>query len=699
MNKISGYTRSGDKKLNVMFGDLSYYNRHTLLSRYTPLGIGLITQYAYQQFGNDIKVSLFKNVDKFFAEAKENPPDVVGLSVYYWNMALNQYVVKRLRQMFNRDVIIVLGGPSIDSDLSEQHKFLTETFPTVDALIVNEGELGFSNILRKIIGNRKLAFSEPIDGASFLNQEGKITVGRPIGTTMDLSTMGSPYLSGLMDEFMHSDYQPLIQTSRFCPYTCAFCVSGKNRGKLRGYPIEQVKEELRYVSKNYADRPHHIMYMADENFGILKRDVEIAEEIKKCRKDFNFPQNVFFYNDKRFTETSRAVIQVLGDINKWGMTLALQTENPETLKAINRRNVSEEEIDSAIRWASNLNIPTATELIFGMPYETRDGFVDLLNRSIKRGFDSVLCNNLFVMDGIELNRPDSRKKFKLKTKYRILGTNYGSHEGNFFAEYEEVVVGSDTFTYEEFLEVRSLNFMFYAVFSLNFQRWFFQFIRYQEISLTDFFSRFFKPDRKVNWPKEYLTFLDDFREKVEGELHNSPEEVVNKCKKIYETNDKDVGEPGRINVNLGARLIYQESEWIKSVLMHHLNDMMQGNLSEEDSNLANTLINLAKHERIDLRNINKKNKKENLDLSFDVINWRKSKFKKSIKNFRMPLKSIKFIIDENREFVINSFKKKFDSAVDKDFYYAAISHVQPKSNLLHILAYDDKKVLDKELAV
>ena len=105
---------------------------------------------------------------------------------------------------------------------------------------------------------------------------------------MDLSTMGSPYLSGLLDEFMNSDYQPLIQTSRFCPYTCAFCVSGKNRGKLRGYPIEQVKEELNFVSKKYANRPHHTMYLADENFGILKRDVEIAEAIKKCKDDFGF---------------------------------------------------------------------------------------------------------------------------------------------------------------------------------------------------------------------------------------------------------------------------------------------------------------------------------------------------------------------------------------------------------------------------
>lgn len=105
-----------NRSLNVMLGDLTYYNRHTIYSRYTPLAIGMIAQYAIQQFDGDIKVSLFKNVDKFFDQASQNPPDVVGFSVYHWNMAITQYATNRLREMFGQDVIIVLGGPSIDSN-------------------------------------------------------------------------------------------------------------------------------------------------------------------------------------------------------------------------------------------------------------------------------------------------------------------------------------------------------------------------------------------------------------------------------------------------------------------------------------------------------------------------------------------------------------------------------------------------------
>ena len=157
MNKNFEYKRgkNGKKCLNVMLGDFCYFNRHTLYARFTPLGIGMIAQYAKQKFGDDINVSLFKNAEKFLEQAQEKAPDVVGLAVYYWSNSLNQYVVKRLREMFGRNVIIVLGGPSIDSDEKEQKRFLLHSFPDADAVVINEGEVAFSNIIQKTLSDRK----------------------------------------------------------------------------------------------------------------------------------------------------------------------------------------------------------------------------------------------------------------------------------------------------------------------------------------------------------------------------------------------------------------------------------------------------------------------------------------------------------------------------------------------------------------
>ena len=674
----------GNRNLNIMFGDFCYYNRHTLHERYTPLGIGIIAQYTKEQFGEDVQVSIFKSIDKFLDTAKEKAPDVIGLSVYYWNMALNKYVVNRIREMYGKNVLIVLGGPSIDNDINEQHKFLSKEFPQADAVIINEGEIGFQNIIEKLFDSRDSLFKTPIDGVHFLSN-GEVIQGLAVGTNIDLSTVGSPYLSGLMDEFMNSDYQPLVQTSRFCPYTCAFCVSGKLRGKLRGYPIEQVAEELKYVSKKYADRPHHTMFIADENFGILKRDVEIAELIKKCNMDYGFPKKVFFYNDKRFKETSRKVIEILGEINQGGLVLSLQTENPETLKAINRRNVTDEEIDDAIKWASSLNISTSTELIFGMPHDTKDSFVSLLDRSVERGFDQVWCHNLFLMDGIELNRPDARNKFGIKTKYRQLGTNYGSHENTFLAEYEEVVTSCNSFTYEDFLEIRNLNFMYYTVFSLNFQRWFFHFIRRSGVKLSEFFLNFIKPDRNESWPDGYIKFLDDLKDTIEGELHDKSSDVIKKAEIIYKNNNNDVGDPSRINVNMGARLIYQEDKWVKEVFLHHLKKISSDILTDHDIKLANSLIDLALNERIDLKNVTDK---EPMNFSYDIIEWRKIKFKIPLQDLKMQrAKNIKFLMDSDRLAQIDSFQKRFSESNDNDFYYAAVDFITPRSCLNHVLRY------------
>lgn len=674
----------GNRNLNIMLGDFCYYNRHTLHERYTPLGIGIIAQYTKEQFGEDVEVSIYKNIDKFLERALEKAPDVVGLSVYYWNMALNKYVVNRIREMYGKDVVIILGGPSIDNEINEQHKFLSKEFPQADAVIINEGEIGFKNVIEKLFDSRESLFKDAIDGVSFLSND-KVIQGLSVGTGIDLSTVGSPYLSGLMDEFMNSDYQPLVQTSRFCPYTCAFCVSGKLRGKLRGYPIEQVTEELKYVSKKYADRPHHTMFIADENFGILKRDVEIADAVKKCNVDYGFPKKVFFYNDKRFKETSRKVIEILGDINQGGLVLSLQTENPETLKAINRRNVTDEEIDDAIKWASTLNISTSTELIFGMPHDTKDSFVNLLDRSVTRGFDQVWCHNLFLMDGIELNRPEARGKFGIKTKYRQLGTNYGSHEDTFLGEFEEVVTSCDSFSYDDFLEIRNLNFMYYTVFSLNFQRWFFHFIRSSGVKLSEFFLNFINPDRNQSWPEGYIKFLDDLKSTIEGELHETTDEVIKKAEKTYRKNNNDVGDPSRINVNMGARLIYQEDSWVKDVFLQHLEKISADILSKKDMKLANSLIDLAHHERIDLKGVSDK---EPMNFSYDIIEWRKNKFKKPLYDLKMSEpKNINFLLDSDRLAQIDSFQKRFSDSDDNDFYYAAVDFITPRSKLSYVLSY------------
>lgn len=479
------------RRLKIALGDLSYLTPENRMNLYVPLNIGYLAAHAKQRFGKEVEIRLFKDPVRMLEHVRLEQPDLVGLSLYYWNHNLNAYVVRKVRE--HTRARIVLGGASVDSDAQEQQALLAR-FPGVDWLVQNEGEDGFGQIVAHLLGGAPPVFSMGLSG--------------------DLARIASPYLDGTLDEFLHGDYQPLIQTSRFCPYTCAFCVSGKNRGKLRAFPIDRVREEIVYLAARYRDWPDALLYIVDENFGILERDLEVAQLLRDAHEHLNFPRKLFYYNDKRFTRISRQLHELLGHMCHHGVTLSLQSDNPETLKAIKRRNLSDEEIASALAWARDLGLKTSTELIFGLPMETLDSFLALLDKSARMGFDAIQCYNLIVFDGIEMNRAAYRAEHRIRTQRRLI---HGAHleiEGERIVESEEVVVSSRSFDFEDYKLIRKLNVLFHAIFIHGWNRDFFRTAVAQGESITGLLRAFMDHCREPGWD----SFLAELNQAIESDL-------------------------------------------------------------------------------------------------------------------------------------------------------------------------------------
>jgi radical SAM superfamily enzyme YgiQ (UPF0313 family) len=673
------------RKLRLVLGDLGYTNKYTREYMYVPLNIGYVAQYCLQHFGDDIEVKLFKDPDKLLEYCRANKPDVLGLSFYYWNTDINNAVTKRLRAQYGKDLTIIQGGASVGTDARELNG-LFDRFPQVDAYVINEGELGFANALRDRLAGE--LFKKPIDGAVFREGE-HLVQGLPVGLTLDLGTLKSPFLSGLLDEFMQPDglYMPMIQASRLCPYTCAFCTSGKNRGKLRMFPDEQVKAEIDLIAEKYKNRPHMMLLLSDENFGILPRDVGLAHYIREKSERAHYPQSVFFYNDKRFTQTSKNVIEALGQVNTHGLILSLQSENPETLKEVKRRNLTPEDIEAALKWASDLNMPTSTELIFGMPYETRQSFVDLMRSCVERGFDSILGFNLFLMNGIELNTPQSRAKFQVKTMFRPVNTYYGDLDGEFCAESEEIVVSSNSFTMEDFLFIRSLNFVFYSVFALGFYRSFFQYVRHTGVDFTKVMLDFICPPKGADIDPRHAKFAEDFRRAITEELFETREAVKEHLEKVFTKAGRKVDEPIRQNVLYGSRLIYLEQDWIAESLLQTLARHIDPKARPEVFERAKFVLELCKRERID---INGKHEPEPLRTEYDVAAWKADKYKRPLEEYAMAPQMIEF---KTRKDILNrleSFRKAFAEFDAQGMAYAALDFMG-RRDLLYKLDYPSSR--------
>jgi len=484
------------RRLRVVLGDLAYINEENKHNLYVPLNVGFLASYAKRLFGRDIDVEIHKDPLALIQSVRDERADVVGLSHYYWKDQLNAAVIRRIRGHADT---IVLGGPSIDTDVEEQTK-LRRQYPGVDVLVTNEGEEAFASVLASKLGGSEVKV--------------------PLGLSTDLSQVPSPYLDGTLDPFLGGQYQPMIQTSRLCPYTCAFCVSGKSRGKLRAFPLEQVHEELAYIGRRYHSLPEAILYITDENFGILERDVDVARMVADVRVRTGYPRHVFWYNDKRFGRNSQEIHEIIGETCHHGVTLSLQSENPDTLKAIKRRNLTDEQVTSAIGWAKGLGLKTSTELIFGLPMETRDSFLALLDKCARFGFDSINCYNLILFPGIEMNRVPYREEHRLTSKRRGIVGSSMVLEGELVAESEEIVTSTTHFGFDDYRLFRGLNVMFHAIFINGLRMEFFRQMVERGRSLTGFLREFLAPSPDEDMIAcHHHEFLADLENDMRAELY------------------------------------------------------------------------------------------------------------------------------------------------------------------------------------
>lgn len=667
------------KKKEIFLTDFFYINRLTTNRLMVPLNIGYIGAYTKKLFDKDVNITLFKDANAMLEKLKTTKPDVVGMSFYYWNTNLNDYVVKKLRELYNKDVVIAYGGPSIDS-IREEHEKLFTRFPEVDLFIhgEGEGELGFAKLIERVLTQPKeKIFDTPIE-CSFFNRKGDYVLGPH--TTLQLDEIPSPYLNGSLDEFLALEYKPLLQITRTCPYSCNFCVAGKDRAKLRSFPIDQAKAEVDYIAKWNKNNPHVILNLAELNFGINKQDPEIAAYIKKVSDEVGYPRSVYFYSDKRFTDTSKQVVSALGNINRDGLVFSLQSDNLETLKNIKRKNLPDEDVEAGIAWAREKNIPVTTEMIFGLPNETYETMIELLNKSVRQGFDSIILHNLFIMEGVELNREENKDQYQMKTMHRLLGSNYTKINGTFIAEYESLVVENKWFDWNDYLSIRAINLLFFSVFQGDYYKFFFQFAKEKGILLATFFDKFMNPDLSQDWPAEYLNFVNDFKKGAAEELFPTLEEMYADAKKVYEINN-DVGDPVRLNPYYYSRLMYSANDWINEVLKKHLT-LILGQLDDQTEEIVDKILVLCNEQIVNL--VKPNTNKSLMTTNFDFSQWRKAKYLKPLNSYFLKnKKTIDLTLHPNQSAKFSAFCEQYKNFNNKDFGFVAVESIFPRTDLFY----------------
>ena len=515
--------------LKIYMADLTH-DTIILVSDTVPINIGFIGSYAKNRFGEQIDVSLFKQPQSLIDALKLYPPDILALSNYSWNSHLSERMALLAKEV-NPKVVTVQGGTNFPHQVHQQREFLLNR-PCTDFHVEMEGEVAFANVISRVMeaerGETGL-FDKAVDGCVFIQPETRnfsqptVVTGVAPARIKDLDEIPSPYINGMLDHFFDGKLTPFLETNRGCPFQCTFCHTGNNYfQKINMFSIERVRDEIEYIAPKVSALGIINLHIADTNFGMFPRDKDICLALKEAHDEWRWPLQIIATTGKNNKERVIDITSIMGKI--FSVNMSVQSMDDQVLANIKRDNIK---LDDYMKINEHLNEAgraTKGELILGMPGETKDTFLNGVERIIESGVSSVCIYTLMLLNGTEFQEPAYREKFGIKGKFRIVPLDFGDYDGVRVLDYEEVGVETNDLSFEDYLYVRGFALLVEA---LHNGRPFDELFRYAMslgVSRADFIRRVY--DRMANAPQAVINVMAGFLEETRNELWDSEENLV-----------------------------------------------------------------------------------------------------------------------------------------------------------------------------
>ena len=297
--------------------------------------------------------------------------DVYAFSCYLWNIALVRTLVSTLTKV-NPDVHILLGGPQVMHHAADYEYLANENIVVCNG----EGEKTFAAYLGALTNSKPDLAS--VRGISYF-ADGELVTTESESRMMDLDDIPSPYLTGIFDDQYDMG---VIETNRGCPFHCGFCFWGAaTNDRVFKFSEDRVREDIAWISS------HNIpfLYLADANWGMLKRDVEIAHHIADCKRKFDLPMFVYFSAAKNSPQRVTEITEIFSAVDLLSaQPISMQSLSESTLEAVDRKNIKLSAYETLQAKLNDKSLSSFIELIWPLPGETL--------KSFKAGMDE-LCQS------------------------------------------------------------------------------------------------------------------------------------------------------------------------------------------------------------------------------------------------------------------------------------------------------------------
>lgn len=310
--------------------------------------------------------------------------DLVAFSCYIWNIELVARIAADLKKV-RPGTILVAGGPEISYTAEE---FLRENL-AFDFVICGEGEKtwqGFLSFLRRKDDSSAKELTLP-PGLAYRNETG-IVAAQDQESIENLDDIPSPFTLGLVDTT-----KPLVyyETSRGCPFSCAFCLSSREKG-VRTFSTERIHSDISYL----IQKGIKVVKLVDRTFNYnATRANEIWNFILTHNRTSTFHFEIAA--DLLTEENIRTLSRVPAGMFRF--EIGVQAIGKETLSRVGRISDPDHLLANVRRLREETAITVHLDLVAGLPGENFKGFLASLEQLFPVNPHHIQVEPLKVLKG------------------------------------------------------------------------------------------------------------------------------------------------------------------------------------------------------------------------------------------------------------------------------------------------------------
>ncbi len=303
-----------------------------------------------------------KTMNRLVKMACDLEPDILGFTSWADCAPFIAEFLSRFRELAP-DCITVLGGPLP----STAPKETLQAMPTVDYVVIGEGERVFLNLITQLEAGK----SPAIEGICY--RKGDTTMYEPQTHHLDIETLPYPAYDLLPppEKYKgHDDVAVLtMAASRGCVYNCRFCSSKMMWGTYRSRSVDNVLDEMMRHVREYGDI---FIDFLDDIFTANKQWVKTF-----CRRLKEKNIDVKWSCITRIDCISKEVLQSLKDAGCKIIFYGVDSGTQRILDFINK-GYTVDDVVRAIKLSLEYGFSIENTFIVNFPTETKKEMVETL---------------------------------------------------------------------------------------------------------------------------------------------------------------------------------------------------------------------------------------------------------------------------------------------------------------------------------